>query len=304
VLVSGFGPAGSEREAVGRVQKRMLGWHAQFSRFEPDSELSTLNSDDREIVPASPTMCRFVAAAREAPERTGGLVDPTLVGELERLGYRGSFAQAGGLPLSAALAIAPARQPARPRPDSRWRSVTVDVHAGSVTRPPDVRLDSGGIAKGLFGDVLAGVLGGHTSFAIDACGDLRFGGQGAVAREVRIASPFGDSIVHAFELAQGAAATSGIGRRAWLDEHARPVHHLLDPATGRPAYTGVVQATALAPTGVEAEIRAKAALLSGAEAATDWLIHGGVVVFDDGDAVVVPAAPALSGRSAATAVAA
>ncbi len=80
----------------------------------------------------------------------------------------------------------------------------------------------------------------------------------------------------------GAVATSGIGRRSWLGPDGRPAHHLLDPATGRPAFTGVVQATALAPTAVEAEWRAKAAVLSGPERAADWLAHGGVVVLDDG----------------------
>jgi thiamine biosynthesis lipoprotein len=296
VLVSGFGgPAGSERDALDRARRRMLAWHRQFSRFDPDSELSALNGDDREVVPVSAMMARFVAAARHAAEWTGGLVDATLVGELERAGYRRSFAQLGALPLAQALASAPARRPARPRPGARWRSLTVDRAAGIVSRPPGV---------GLFGDVLAGVLGGHASFAIDACGDLRFGGRAGVVREVRVASPFDDSIIHAFELTRGAAATSGIGRRAWLDDDARPAHHVLDPATGRPAYTGVVQVTALAATGVEAEIRAKAALLSGAAAATDWLMHGGVVVFDDGNAQMVPAAPALRGTHPTAAVAA
>jgi thiamine biosynthesis lipoprotein len=77
-------------------------------------------------------------------------------------------------------------------------------------------------------------------------------------------------------------ATSGIGRRSWIDARGRPAHHILDPATGAPAFTGVVQATAIAPTAVEAEIRAKAALLSGPRGAADWLVHGGVLVFDDG----------------------
>jgi len=293
VLVSGFGPQGAERDAVDRAQRRMLAWHRQFSRFEPDSELSVLNRDDREAVPVSAMMARFVAAARCAAECTGGLVDPTLIGELERVGYRRSFAQLGAFSLVQALASAPARRPARARADGRWRSLAVDLAACVVSRPPGIKLDSGGIAKGLFGDALAGVLGGHPSFAIDACGDLRFGGRAGVVREVRVASPFDDSIVHAFELTQGAAATSGIGRRAWLDDYARPAHHLLDPGTGQPAYTGVVQATALASTGVEAEIRAKAALLSGPAAAGAWLVHGGAVVFDDGKAKVVPAAPAL-----------
>ncbi len=82
-------------------------------------------------------------------------------------------------------------------------------------------------------------------------------------------------------------ATSGIGRRSWLGPDRRPAHHLLDPATGAPAFTGVVQATALAPTAVEAEWRAKAAVLSGPERAGDWLAHGGVVVLDDRSHLVV-----------------
>ena len=53
-------------------------------------------------------------------------------------------------------------------------------------------------------------------------------------------------------------------------------------ATGRPAFTGVVQATALAPTALEAEVRAKAAVLSGPAGAMGWLSEGGVAVFDDG----------------------
>lgn len=68
--------------------------------------------------------------------------------------------------------------------------------------------------------------------------------------------------MHEFELVDGAAATSGIGRRSWRGRGGRPTQQLIDPATGRPAWTGVVQATALARTALEAEILAKAALLA------------------------------------------
>ena len=82
-------------------------------------------------------------------------------------------------------------------------------------------------------------------------------------------------------------ATSGIGRRSWTGPGGRPAHHLIDPSTGLPAYTGVVQATAIAPTAAEAEYRAKAALMSGPAAAAGWLGHGGAVVFDDGSHEVI-----------------
>jgi thiamine biosynthesis lipoprotein len=61
----------------------------------------------------------------------------------------------------------------------------------------------------------------------------------------------------------------------------------LDPATGRPAFTGIVQVTALAPSALLAEIRAKAAILSGPRVAPSWLPDGGVIVFDDGSYKVI-----------------
>ncbi len=104
---------------------------------------------------------------------------------------------------------------------------------------------------------------------------------------MRVASPFSGAVLHTFHVADGGVATSGISRRSWLDARGRPAHHLLDPATGRPAFTGVVQATALAPTALEAEVLAKAAVLSGPDAAPGRLPHGGVIVHEDGGHEVV-----------------
>ena len=281
LIVLGAGPAGRAGEAVATVRRRLLEWHSQFSRFEPASELSLLNADPGETVAVSPVMARFVVAARDAAAATGGLVDPTLLREIEGAGYRDHF-DGASLPLRQALALAPARAPARPAAAARWREVGVDPRRGVVMRPPGVAIDSGGIAKGLFGDILSGVLDGHAAYVIECAGDIRLGGSAEVERPVGVASPFDDSILHSFALRRGAVATSGIGRRSWLDEAGRPAHHLLDPSTGRPAYTGIVQVTALAPSGVEAEWRAKAALLSGPGGAERWLGHGGLVVYDDG----------------------
>ena len=88
----------------------------------------------------------------------------------------------------------------------------------------------------------------------------------------------GRRVLAELPLTDGAAATSGVTRRGW---------HLIDPSTGRPARTGIVQATALAPTALEAEVRAKAALLAGPGGARDHLPHGGLLVLDDGEVVSV-----------------
>jgi thiamine biosynthesis lipoprotein len=277
VFVIGAGDRGDAATAVRYARARLLDWHDRFSRFDPGSELSRLNADPRSEVPVTPEMAGLAAAAIAAAEQTGGLVDATLVDEIEAAGYTGDLG--APIDLAAALALAPPRRPAGPAPASRWRELA--VHHGRVRRPPGVKLDSGGLAKGLFADLLADALASHAGFAVDCAGDLRLGGTAAIRRAVRVASPFEDRTLHEFHLTAGGVATSGIGRRSWVDRHGAPAHHLLDPATGRPAYTGVVQVTALAPTAVEAEVATKAAILAGRDRAGDWLPHGGVIVRDD-----------------------
>jgi FAD:protein FMN transferase len=311
------GPGGEPEaaSAVASAKRSLLEWHRRFTRFEPGSELSQLNADPRAQVPVSPLLRRIVELAVRAAQETGGLVDPTLVDEIEAAGYDRDLGQLTGrgpasasptvvaAPLARALALAPQRAPGAPDPSARYRELEADRRTGSVTRPPGVKLDAGGIAKGVFADELAATLASHGAFVVDCCGDLRLGGQAGAVREVKVESPFGGTTaVHAFAVAEGAFATSGIGKRAWLDTCGRPAHHLLDPASGRPAFTGVVQVTALAPTAAEAEMRSKAALLSGPEGAARWLPHGGVVVLDDGShRVLQPTATGVPRAGAAAA---
>jgi FAD:protein FMN transferase len=285
VIVADSNPAVASR-AVAFARRRLLEWHEQFSRFHPGSELMRLNDDPRETVPVSPMMRRVVEAAVQAAAHTGGLVDPTLLTQIERAGYESHF-EGDGLPLADALTRAPARRPGRPSAQASWRLVRTDRRAGTVTRPTGVRIDPGGIAKGVFADELAAQLAGHAAVVVECAGDLRLGGTEAPTREVNVASPFEDAILHTFALRSGGVATSGIGKRSWTGADGGVAHHLLDPATGRPAFTGIVQVTALAPTAIEAEALSKAALLSGPAEAGGVLVHGGVIVLDDGNFVVL-----------------
>jgi thiamine biosynthesis lipoprotein len=297
VIVEGPGPADrSADDAVAAARRSLQGWHQRFSRFIATSELSRLNADPRPEVPVSGLMGRLVEAVVEAGHRTGGLVDGTLLHDIEAAGYLGDIRRR--LPLDLALGLAPRRRPAGPSPRAGWRQLAYDREAGVVRRPPGVAIDSGGLAKGLFADVLAGTLDRYAAFAVDCAGDLLLGGVAGRTRPVQVESPFGGRVLHTFERAAGGVATSGIGRRSWLDARGRPAHHLLDPATGRPAFTGLVQVTALAPTALEAEIRAKAAILSGRDGARAWLPDGGVLVGEDGGFEVVEPRATATARPA------
>lgn len=286
MAVTGDAPGRSAAGAADMARRFLLDWHDRFTRFEPGSELSRLNADQRELVEVSDSMARFAEAVVEAAERTGGLVDATLLGEIESVGYRGDLDSS--VALERILELAPRRRPAGPSPARRWERIAVDRSARTIARPPGTLLDSGGICKGLAADMLARALGAHSTFAIEAAGDVRVGGADGVPRPVEVASPFDGTVLQTLSLRAAGVATSGITRRSWLKPDGTPAHHLLDPATGEPAFTGVVQATAIAPTALEAESRAKAAVLSGPEGAERWLPDGGVVVLDDRSHRLIP----------------
>ena len=164
----------------------------------------------------------------DAAELTGGLVDATLVGELERAGLHPRPRRPPPPPASRCGS----RRRAAPAGRPRRRGGSIAVDGLTIRRPPGLALDSGGIAKGLFADLLAA-----SSPTTQVRHRLR---RRPALRRRRAApstspSPFGGGPLHTFELADAAVATSGIGRRSWIDGDGRPAHHLLDPATGPPA---------------------------------------------------------------------
>jgi FAD:protein FMN transferase len=102
--------------------------------------------------------------------------------------------------------------------------------------------------------------------------------------EVRVRHPLTGEVAHTLRVRAGGVATSGIDARLWERDGGGFAHHLIDPFTRAPAWTGLLTATALAPTALEAEAFAKAALLSGPSVARRLLRAGwgGVLVHDDG----------------------
>ncbi len=287
VGVSVLGPASMEPEkAATAAEARLLAAHRQLSRFLPASELSRLNRDPRSSVPADPLLLSLASAAREAGELTDGLVDATLLGEIEAAGYRDSMQ---GRPRTRRPAEPEAVTPAAPRSARAWAKLSVDWRAGAIERPPGVEIDSGGVAKGLLADEVAVALAQFPAYAVDCCGDACIGGMARQRRPIRVEDPFGGEPICSLEISDGGVATSGITRRSWEGAGGAPAHHLLDPATGEPAFTGVIQATALAPSAFLADVHAKWALLSGTELAPSRLPYGGVLVLADGSVETVAA---------------
>ena len=262
---------------------------AGLSRFRPDSELSALNRDPRPAVPATPLLRHFAMAVHAAGARSGGLVDATLLASLEDQGYTTSRAGVAPAGLDEALAAAPPRRPARPHPARAHAGVGVDAE-GRVVRPRGVRLDSGGLGKGLAADLAAITVPDrhplrdllrrrprrrrrHRPIAVGDRGAQRADRRGGAVA----ARPHGGVATSGHHVAAVAAA----GR------HASPTTSSTPRRASRrgPASSPV---TAVAATTLDAEVLAKTAMLSGPDRARTLLgRRGGVLQHEDGRVEIV-----------------
>jgi thiamine biosynthesis lipoprotein len=132
-------------------------------------------------------------------------------------------------------------------------------------------LDAGGIGKGLAADMVVAELiaSGARGASVSIGGDVAV--RGAAPQSdgwlIGVADPANlDNEASQLTMADGGVATSGTLRRRWHDLDGGDVHHLLDPATGRPAHLPreIIAVTVIAGTAAWAEVWTKAAVLRGA----------------------------------------
>lgn len=255
----------------------------RLTRFQEGSELCQLNRAAGRWQPVSDLLSRVMQAALKAAEASKGWFDPTLLPQLEALGYDRDFAQVAHSPAESRSASTSVTTPG-----GRWRDIQLDAQGKRILLPQGTRLDLGGIAKGWAADVaLRDCLSAFPDVIVNVGGDLRLRGERAPgdpwAVGIRdpqydhLPAPSPDIAVISFH--QGGLATSGATSRWWY-HGGRRQHHLLDPRTGRPAHLWmkpdgeaadsgadagrlIATATALARTAARAEVAAKVALLRG-----------------------------------------
>jgi thiamine biosynthesis lipoprotein len=121
-----------------------------------------------------------------------------------------------------------------------YRKIKLDETASSVTLPPGMKIDLGGIAKGYAVDGAAAVLhaAGLTDFLAQAGGDLYGAGRKPdgspwVSGIQDPRGPHGEFFA-TIELTNHAFSTAGDYARAFFVDGKR-YHHIIDPRTGYPA---------------------------------------------------------------------
>lgn len=240
------------RDALQAAEQEVRRLEGLLSRFDPDSELSRLNRA-RAIV-AGPELAEVTALALEGRESTGGRFDPTVHDAVVAAGYDRSFDRM------------PEDLGVRPGPEALrcGGAVCIDRATRVITLAPGARLDLGGIAKGWTADRVSELICGYGPCLVNVGGDLATRGvpdEGSWA--VGVETPEGTL---SLSLERGAMATSGRDRRRWRCD-GDAAHHVIDPATARPAETDLLRVTVVAGSAAWAEVLATGFLVAGLEAA-------------------------------------
>lgn len=243
---------GGHPSSLDAARARIEVLEARWSRFRPSSEISRLNAETGRPLRVSAETLALVTHALDGAIVTGGLFDPTVLGDVIRAGYDHSL-EPGVV----------ANADADPSLGRGFERVFVDAASSSVTLPRGVGFDPGGIGKGLAADLVAEELisRGAAGVCVNVGGDLRVEGVGpdGGAWVVAVEDPLAPVRVAAVALSSGAVATSARTRRTFGGGR----HHLIDPRDGGSARSGLLASTVISGRGWRAEVLAKAAFVAG-----------------------------------------
>lgn len=253
-----------------------------------DGELGRVNAalGRGERAALSPRLARLVRRSLELRAASGGLFDPR-VGALVRLW--GFDDMAHGSP----------SRPPDPAAVERLRESSlgagdVRLEGDSVAADAPVTLDLNGLAEGAALQAAAALLGelgiGHA--LIDTGGDLlALGRNGERAWRIGVRDPRGTGTLGTVELASGEAIASSGDYEHRYGERGE-YHHILDPATGRPA-RGARAATVISPDAELADAAATTLVVGGPARFEETCRRMGVavalLVADDGAVLTTPA---------------
>ncbi len=237
---------GAGDAAAAALLDRITAWSLRLSRHEPESDLSRLNADPEPAVRVRPTLAAALHAAAAARRLSGGLVD---VGVLE------------------ARRRVEAGEPAVPA--GRW-----SISGETATRPEGTGLDLSGTAKGWLAERALGLpaMAALPVTLVECDGDIAVRSDGSIPFAIEIEDPRDEDPSTLAPIAtlllpfgtpvRLGIATSGTYRHRWNGRG-----HIVDPATGEPASSGIVSATVVAPDAIAAEALAKVVVLRGRGAA-------------------------------------
>jgi len=257
-----YGERGGESVEAAKDTVREL--EALLSVTGEGSEIYRANHG--EAVKLSPMTADLLGEAMEACASTGGALDVTVYPVVRAWGFTtGNYQVPDQQTLSALLEQVDYTQ--------------VQVENAVLDLPEGVELDLGAAAKGYAGDRLMDLFRGYgvTSAMVTLGGNVQVLGAkpDGSAWRVAVQDPAGDGYAGVVRVTDKAVVTSG-GYQRYFEKDGVRYSHIIDPATGYPAASGLTSVTIVCGSGVWADCLSTALFVMGKEkAAGYWRAQNG-----------------------------
>jgi thiamine biosynthesis lipoprotein len=227
-----------------------------FSTYKEDGPIWKLNHSSDTLIEVPEEVYALMRRCSGLTRSTGGAFDIAIEPLMKAWGFDGDSAR---IPTPAELSQALAA--------SGWRHIRL-LDAQRIVKSPEVMLNFGAVAKGYAVDRAVAVLAelGVENGLVNAGGEVRATGEWSIG----IQHPRSPSeLIAVVELKGRAIATSGDYEQFFEVEGTR-YHHILDPATGRPA-RGCQSVSVIAGDDVTADALATALFVMGVEKGMEYL---------------------------------
>lgn len=252
--------------ALDSVKAELVRLEHKLSRFIPGSEISRINgSAGKEAVKISAETYAVLSEAIRFSEISLGLFDITVGPLVDLWDYKHASEAPGEARIRKVL------------PFIHNRGLELDSRAGTAgLRGARQSIDLGGIGKGYAGDRCMEILreNGVASAFISIGGNVSTLGSkpdGSPWR-VGIRHPRQDGcLLGVVEVAGKAVVTSGDYERYFIDREGKRRHHILNPATGYPAESGLISVTVVADSGMTADALSTLIFVAGMEKGLAYL---------------------------------
>ena len=230
-----------------------------LSVTDTDSELYRVNHSGGETVSLSEETRALLAEALALCKSTGGALDVTIYPVVLAWGFTtGDYRVPEQEELRALL--------------EKVDYTQVALTEEGVTLPEGMELDLGSVAKGWTGDRLMELFrsAGVTSAIVELGGNVQALGTKPDGSPWRVAvqAPEG-GYAGALEIADKAVITSG-GYQRYFVQNGETYIHIMDPASGRPAETGLHSVTVVTDRGIMGDALSTALFVMGQEKAVDY----------------------------------
>lgn len=282
---------GQAKQAVTSGVERIYQLERLLSATDVNSELYAANHSAGSWVPISEDTQQLFSLTLSMAQQAAGALDPSIYPVVQAWGFP---TQEYRVPSRAELD--------RLLLDVDYRRVELDTQGGRLRLPHGMQVDLGSVAKGYAGDCLAQLFQQMEvdSAILDLGGNIQAVGSkpdGSPWR-VGIRDPAGEefSYLAVLEVQDQAVVTSG-GYQRYFEQDGQTYWHILDPATGLPAHSGLTSVTVTGPSGAVCDALSTALFVMGPDRAAEyWRAHqdfDAVLVREDGSILITAG---LTGR--------